>query len=99
MVGRMNAATNAAETIHMSGWISPGLAVEDLDEDVADEAETDAVADVVGQRNADDRQERRERLLEVGPRDLTHGAHHEEADDDQRAGGDRVHVVRRPQAP
>ena len=74
---------------HISGWMSRDLAVEQLDDHVADESEPDAVADVVGQRDADDGQEGRERLLEVVPRDLADRAHHQEADDDERAGGDR----------
>ena len=66
-----------------------GLAVEDLDDDVADEAEADTLADVVGQRDADDRQERREGLFEVVPGDLANRPHHQEADDDECAGRDR----------
>ena len=65
MAGMMNAIDERRGNDPHQRMNVLGLAVEDLDEHVADEAEADAVADVVRQRDADDRQERRERLFEV----------------------------------
>ena len=52
-------------TTHISGWISPDLAADELDQDPADEAGPDPDRDVVGQRHEDHRQEGREAILDV----------------------------------
>ena len=58
-----------------------------LDEDVADEAGADARGDRVREGHEGDRQEGRDRDLQVLPIDLLDLLHHEEADEHERGGG------------
>src|SRR5665647_763581 len=63
-----------------------GLAAHDLDQDVYHEPRTDSGRDRVGERHEDDRQEGRDRDLEVFPVDALDLLHHQEADHDQGRG-------------
>lgn len=68
----------AVDFFHLSG--------EHLDGDVGDEAECDAVGNVVGERHHCDGEERRKSDRRICPLDLLDAAYHEDADIDERCG-------------
>ena len=79
-----------------------GFAGEEADKDVGDEAEADAVGDVVGEGHHGERQEGRDRDGGIRPVDIAHAGDHQGADIDERGrvcagghkGGDRAQEQR-----
>ena len=63
------------------------LAGREVDEDIGDEAEADAVGDRVRHRDAGDDEECREGIRDLRPVDVDDVAHHEVADDHEGAAG------------
>src|SRR3989338_4579805 len=81
-----------ADEVHQRVYL-PEFAPRQLYRRVADEAETDAVAYIIGKRYPHHRQESREGFFEVVPVDIPDGLHHQRAHYHQRPGRYRVDEI------